>query len=143
VRAVSRALQLAALAVIAAGTSCSSSSAAPSTFTDIYPLIFPQTTKAQCNFCHSLPPNDKSNGNLSMGSDKAAAYAALTSGKTSTSTTCPNKAFIVAGQPDQSLFYVKLTSPQCGGRMPLGGDPLTSAQLDMVKSWIEAGAKDD
>jgi hypothetical protein len=136
-------LRVAALAAMAAGAGCSSSSsAAPSTFTEIYPLIFPQTTKAQCNFCHGLPPNDKSNGNLSMGSDKASAYAALT-GKTSTSTTCPNKAFIVPGQPDQSLFYAKLTSPQCGGRMPLGGDPLTSAQLDMVKSWIEAGAKDD
>ncbi len=123
----------------------SSSSAAPAgaTFSDIYPLIFPVTTKAQCNFCHGLPANDKSNGKLSMGMDKATAYAALV-GKTSSSSMCSGKALVVAGQPDSSLFLQKLdTTPPCGGHMPLGGDALPAAQLDMVRTWIAAGAKDD
>ncbi|AKU94871.1 hypothetical protein AKJ09_01535 [Labilithrix luteola] len=105
--------------------------------------MFPLATKGQCNFCHSLPPNEKSNGNLSMGEDKASAYAALV-GKPSASHSCSGGTLVVAGQPDASLFFQKLSaSPACGGRMPLGGDPLTPEQLDMIRSWISAGAKDD
>lgn len=129
------------LAVALAG--CGGGSAAPAaTFTEIYPLIFPRATKAQCTFCHGLPSNDKSNGNLSVGADKASAYASLMA--TSTSSMCGgNQPLIVPGDPDTSLFFLKLTTPPCGGRMPLGGDPLTAEQLAMVRSWIEAGAQDD
>lgn len=139
-------LGTAALLACALGCSGGSSTPAPAgppaTFTQIYPLIFPVTTKAQCNFCHSLPPNDKSNGKLSMGQDKATAYAAIV-GKTSSSSKCGGKPLIVPGQPDQSLFFLKLETPPCGDHMPLGGDPLPADQIDMVRSWIAAGAKDD
>ena len=115
----------------------------PATFTEIYPLIFPREVKAQCNFCHALPANDISNGLLSMGTDQATAYAALV-GVKSTSSKCGGRTLVTPSQPDASLFYQKLgASPPCGGHMPLGGDPLTAEQLDMVKTWIEAGAKND
>lgn len=134
---------LAVVVVGCAGSSQSSSNADPPTFSAIYPLIFPTSTKAQCGFCHGLPPNDKSNGNLSVGADKASAYAALV-GKSSTSTKCGGKPFVVPNQPDNSLFYQKLTStPPCGDHMPLGGDSLSSDQLNQIRSWIELGAKDD
>lgn len=126
---------------------CSATESAPAsgppTFSAIYPLIFPVNTKAQCSFCHGLPPNEKSNGQLSVGSDKASAYAALV-GKSSTSVKCGGKPFVVPNQPENSLFYLKMTaSPPCGDHMPLGGDPLTSDQLNQVRTWIELGAKDD
>jgi hypothetical protein len=119
--------------------------AAPATFSQIYPLFFPLTTRGQCNYCHSLPPNDRSNGKLSMGEDRATAYAALVD-KTSSSSTCggDGAALIVPGDPAASLFYQKLLpEPACGGPMPLGGSPLPADQLEMVRSWIAAGAHDD
>lgn len=112
------------------------------TFTAIYPLMFPRSTKGQCNLCHSLPPNQKSNGKLSVGADRAAAYAALV-GTTSTSLDCSGKAYLVPGKPDESLLLTKLASPSCGDRMPLGGEPLPEDQLRMIRSWIAAGAQDN
>jgi hypothetical protein len=146
------ALTLRSIAIIAAllSTSCSSSSSdlaasagRPGKFSEIYPLIFPATTRAQCNFCHSLPPNLKSNGKLSMGMDKATAYQALV-GKSSLSTNCAGRTLVVPGEPDSSLFLQKVTaSPPCGDHMPLGGDPLPVDQVEMIRSWIAAGAMDD
>jgi mono/diheme cytochrome c family protein len=130
----------------AAALSCSSatSSTTPITasFSEIYPQIFPVTTKAQCSFCHGLPPNEKSNGNLSTGADSASAYAALV-GTSSTSAKCSGKPYVVPGKPDESLLILKLTTPPCGDRMPLGGDPLSSEQIASIRAWISAGAKDD
>ena len=119
----------------------STSSAPEATFTEIYTALWPITTRAQCNFCHGLPPNQTSNGLLSMGSDQATAYAALMA--TSTSTACGGKKYVVPGDPDSSLLVSKLSTPTCGNRMPLGGTELTADQLDQVRSWIEAGAKDN
>ena len=115
----------------------------PATFTEIYPLMFPVETRPQCNFCHSLPPNDTSNGMLSMGADQATAYSALMDN--SMGSMCGDTMPLVEpGNPQGSLFYLKLTAaPPCGDRMPLGGTPLTADLLDKVDSWITAGAQDD
>ena len=124
-------------------SNAASASAAPGTFTEIYPLLFPVTAKPQCNFCHGLPANDRSNGSLSVGMDKATAYAALV-GKVSSSSQCGGKTLVSPGNPEASLLYQKLTTtPPCGGHMPLGGDALPSDELEMVRSWIASGAKDD
>ena len=115
----------------------------PSTFTEVYDAFFPVETLSQCNKCHSNPPNDISNGNLSMGADQATAYAALID-RTSTSSNCGGERFVVAGDPDASLFYVKTQgTPACGGRMPLGGNALSDEQRQMIRTWIENGAQDD
>ena len=136
------------LLAIAAALGCSSSSAPagePATFSAIYPLLFPETTNARCNICHSLPATNTNNGSLVMGTDKVAAYAALV-GKPSTGSRCAGKGLtlVVPGQPEASLFYQKLSEmPSCGSRMPLGGDLLSDTQREMVRSWIAAGAKND
>ena len=126
-------------------TAADAASAAPAaTFTEIYAALFPLGTSAQCNYCHDRPANDKSDGNLAMGHTQADAYAALV-GHVSTSSKCGNgKALVVPGDPDGSLLYQKMTAtPGCGDRMPQGADPLTDAELAMVRSWIAAGAKND
>ena len=133
--------------VLACLAGCDSASpttpAAPATFTQVYEAMFPVHSKGQCNFCHSLPPNQKSNGMLSMGEDRATAYAALVK-KPSASAGCKAQVLVVPGKPAESLFLAKLEpSPGCGDRMPLGGSVLTSAQLEMVRSWIAAGALDN
>jgi hypothetical protein len=115
----------------------------PATFTEIYDKFFPAETRAQCNQCHSLPPNDISNGNLSMGADKPTAYAALID-VDSTSSRCPDYKLVVAGDPEHSLLYLKTdATPPCAGRMPLGGSGLTDDEREMFRSWIADGAKDN
>lgn len=44
--------------------------------------------------------------------------------------------------PTASFLVDKLesTNPACGGRMPDGGTPFTTCEVDTVKSWIAAGA---
>lgn len=130
-------------------TACSSSSNDSPTQTaklsEIYPAIFPAMTPAKCNFCHSQPPSQVSNGKLHTGDegDVAAAYAALV-GQTSISRDCAGKSLVVPGKPEESLLYTKLTAkPPCGARMPFGGGALPDAQIEMVRSWIAAGASDD
>jgi hypothetical protein len=51
------------------------------------------------------------------------------------------KTLVVAGHPEMSLLFLKLSpNPPCGSRMPLGGTAFTDAQLEMIRSWIAAGA---
>jgi hypothetical protein len=106
-------------------------------------MIFPRTSNAHCDMCHGLPAFDASNGNLSTGMDKTSTYAAL-AGKTSTSSKCGGRAFVVAGHPEMSLLLQKLTpAPPCGLRMPNGGAPLSDVQIEMIRSWITAGAQNN
>lgn len=113
------------------------------TFTQVYEMLFPRVTNAHCDMCHGLPPYDLSNGNLSTGMDKASTYAALV-GKSSTSSMCKGKVFVAPGKPELSLLLQKLLpNPSCGLRMPNGGATLSDVQIELVRSWIAAGAADD
>lgn len=112
-------------------------------FSDIYTMLFPRVTNAHCDMCHGLPGFDQSNGNLSTGMDKASTYQALV-GKPSASSKCAGRVQVVPGHPEQSLLLQKvMPNPPCGLRMPNGGAPLSDAQVEMIRSWIAAGAHDD
>ncbi len=140
--ALARALAV-ALTVAHVGVACAPAVDVPppATFTEIYDRFFPVETLAQCNKCHSNPPNDISNGLLSMGTDPDAAYAALFA-VVSTSSRCGGASLIVAGDPEASLFFTKTAAePGCGGRMPLGGTPFNDDERAMIHSWIAAGAE--
>ena len=133
-----------ALMFVALGPGCDAGDdAPPGTFSEIYDTLFPPTTPARCDFCHSMPASDVSNGNLSTGTDRAAAYAALVDQK-STSSRCAGKPLVVPFHSEQSLLLDKLMAkPSCGDRMPLGGMQLSDAELEVVRSWIDAGAMND
>jgi hypothetical protein len=112
-------------------------------FSEIYPALFPSLTNPRCDSCHVMPASEVSNGKLHMGMDKATAYAALV-GKTAMGKKCIGRPLVTPGQPEQSLLLQKLgPTPPCGSRMPIGGAPISDAQLEMVRSWIAAGAKND
>jgi hypothetical protein len=118
--------------------------ASGATFTEVYAMIFPGPTPARCTFCHAMPASEISNGKLFMGMDQASAYIALV-GKSSTSARCMGMPLVTPGQPEMSLFFKKVSSamPPCGSRMPLGASPLTDPQIELIRSWIAAGAKND
>ena len=44
------------------------------------------------------------------------------------------------GDPDASLLLEKLGAPSCGERMPVGLPKLSSADVELVRKWIEDGA---
>lgn len=51
-------------------------------------------------------------------------------------------------QPDSSYLVHKIQGTQAsvggsGGQMPLGGTPLSQSQVDLIRAWIAAGAKNN
>jgi hypothetical protein len=51
---------------------------------------------------------------------------------------------IIPGNSAQSLLVQKLSaSPPFGEQMPLGGTPLPDASIQLIRTWIDQGAKDN
>lgn len=87
-----------------------------------------------CIGCHSMQAPQ---GQFVMAFASPAAFEAAMLAGTSSTTFCSGRRFVVAGRPDQSLLYLKLTAQfGCGSRMPLGA-PLSTAKTELVKRWIE------
>jgi len=90
-----------------------------------------------------MPASQISNGMFHTGTTRAETYAALMD-RTSVSTACAGRTVVIPGDPDNSLLVLKVAGqPPCGNRMPLGGQVLDAAQIQMIRSWIAAGANDD
>jgi hypothetical protein len=103
------------------------------TFTQVYGVI-----KAQCTPCHAQLAG-VSEGKLDMSAqDKAYTNLVNVPGA---GTQCNGKGTrVVAGKPDQSLLYLKVTNPPCGDKMPQGLPALSKDQTDLISAWITAGA---
>jgi hypothetical protein len=43
--------------------------------------------------------------------------------------------------PDDSVLVKKLRGTTCGSRMPIGGQPFSSAEVACIRTWIADGAK--
>jgi hypothetical protein len=127
----------------AAGSGGSNGGATGATFTQVLALF---GGTPNCQICHALSPSSANGGLQFKPSDKAQAYGALVgpSSAGGSGSQCGGKKYVVAGNPSGSLLYTKLTSsPPCGVRMPMSGVPLTPDQLQIVSSWIMAGALND
>jgi hypothetical protein len=97
---------------------------------------------AGCGACHGGAANPSLNGNFGGLNTKEAAYTALV-GKMAVGAMCTGKTYVVAGQPEMSLLYQKVASaPMCGMRMPPGG-MLAADKVELLKTWIMGGAKND
>lgn len=55
----------------------------------------------------------------------------------------PGAVLVVPGKPESSWLMKKLTSTSPTITMMPPGEALDGARLEMVRSWIAAGAKDD
>lgn len=57
----------------------------------------------------------------------------------------PSLAFVVAGDADASLVFLKISSdsPPVGTRMPFALAPLDDGQIALIRDWINQGALDN
>jgi hypothetical protein len=120
------ALVLLALLVAACGP--------PATLTQVQDEVF--TPSCVFSTCHDASANGGLNLTRGKSYSQLVGIAALGA---------PSKTRVVAGSTAQSYLVEKLTatSPAAGVRMPQGGDPVPAAKLELIRSWIEAGARDD
>lgn len=89
---------------------------------DIQPIF-----AKRCFACHGP---DKGEGGLRL-NQRDTALAELDSG---------NHA-VAPGQPEQSELWRRITAADEAERMPPEGQPLTAAQIELVRQWIAQGAK--
>jgi hypothetical protein len=109
------------------------------TFTEVYAQII--NGAPDCNGCHT-PPDPT--GDLDM-STQAVAYANLVGKPATAAPKCASATQLLVdpGDAAHSLLYLKVTSPPCGSQMPLDGAALTAPQVELIESWINAGALND
>jgi hypothetical protein len=56
---------------------------------------------------------------------------------------CSGRKYVVSGDPNSSLIYLKITNPPpCGSKMPPGGS-LSQSEIDTIKNWILGGAPEN
>lgn len=107
--------------------------AAPARLSQIEATIFTRS----CTFstCHG-DPSPKQELRL-----VAPTYAGLVQ---VAATGAPGRIRVVPGRPDESYLVEKLTrmTPAAGEQMP-PSQPLPAAEIEMIRSWIAAGARDD
>lgn len=114
----------------------------PTTTTATFNQVYNQALKDSCAAtCH----NDDSgmNGGLVMLdiSQQIVAYGNLVG---RASGIYGGETRVIAGNAAGSLLVKKLEGdPTVGARMPAGAAPLSAAQIQLVKDWIAAGAKND
>jgi hypothetical protein len=106
------------------------------TWTEVYAVI-----SSRCMLCHS---GGMPSGGLNM-SSKPLAYQNLVGVAAAGSSCAGMGTRVVASDPDGSLLFRKVSEmmPGCGGRMPLGGPYLSSANVTLIRDWIAAGAMDN
>lgn len=106
----------------------------PSFSKDIAPLL-----KARCAVCHLT---GKEAGNMAL--HPKAAWASLVSRPSSVA------AFMLVkpGKPDQSYVLMKVQGTHIknggsGARMPFAGPSLDPVQIETIRAWIKAGARNN
>src|SRR5947209_3772943 len=100
--------------------------------TQIQPIF---TRNCALSGCHAT---DSASGGMIL--DAGQSYAHLVN--VASSEVAPDKR-VVPGNSAASYIIEKLThtAPRSGDRMPLGGDPLPDDQINLIKTWIDEGAK--
>ena len=106
--------------------------------TDVYERVI----RARCGQCHSDEP---SFGGLAMFPGATTAYNHLVGVPSGSEAgyLCRSSGLlrVQPGAPEQSLLYLKLTTPPCGSKMPPAAFGQVSAeQVEMVRQWIAQGA---
>jgi outer membrane protein assembly factor BamB len=115
------------------------SAPAPATFSSINRDIL---TRCAGPVCHG---GSMAGGSLNVSLATASAVRAALVGMPATGSECASAGIpmVTAGNPDQSLLYLKLLAmPPCGSRMPPTA-ALPAADVERIRTWIASGAADD
>jgi hypothetical protein len=114
------------------GTGNDAGGAAPTvTFTEVYGKVLASCTNCHAGFIGQIDGLDMST--------KATAYKNLVGvGASRCSGT-----LVVPKSAATSVLYEKVTRPSCGSLMPQNAPPLSQAELDLLKNWIDQGALDN
>ena len=110
--------------------------AAPSpTFRQVYAII-----SSNCSPCHTA----EALGDLDMSTRALAFQNLVDKGAAGPACAGNGRVRVVPGNAEESLLVHKLEGTQdCGSRMPRGRMALPTASIDLIKAWIEGGAKND
>jgi hypothetical protein len=103
-------------------------------FDDVYTKVL--SLSCSSGYCHG-----NAAGGWSFSADKAATHAQLVG---PASSQCSGLKRVAPGEPEQSALYLKVRGEfagTCNGdKMPPPNGSLTAEQLEIVRSWIAAGA---
>lgn len=118
-----KAVPIAALGLLPACAGPSAVPEHPHFATDVLPVL-----NTNCAGCHgAIAPT---------GSYSVTSHAGVLGPGTDS---VPN---VIAGRPDSSLIYLRITGAATPP-MPLGGSPLDTVATGTVRNWIADGAQDD
>ncbi|PIS30131.1 MAG: hypothetical protein COT43_02460 [Candidatus Marinimicrobia bacterium CG08_land_8_20_14_0_20_45_22] len=105
------------------------------------------STKYRASYSHDIQPifNTKClscHGNAGQSNLELTSYEKTMSGESN------HGPIVVPGNADGSLLYEAVSKPdneqsKITNRMPLGTDPLTVTQIQLIEDWIIEGAKDN
>ncbi len=104
--------------------------------TDIQPIF-----NANCTTCHRAGGLADISG-IALRLVEGVSYALLVDQPSSQQA---DLTLVVPGDSDASLLFLKVRSgaPPVGSTMPLFGTPLSSANLGLIRDWIDQGAMDN
>lgn len=104
---------------------------------DVQPIF-----SARCTSCHRPGSPTNTIVGIPMVLTAGAAYDAIVERPSSQR---PDLTLVVPGDAQSSLLWLKVSSnnPPVGSTMPLIGPRLTSAELAVVRDWIDQGALDN
>lgn len=106
----------------------------PPTTMSLFQQVQTQVLTPNCTGCHV-----GAGAPQGLRLDAANSYAMLVN---VASTQVPTLLRVKPGDPDNSWLVQKIDGrATVGGRMPLGRNPLPQASIDLVRSWIAAGAQ--
>lgn len=118
-----------------AATPTPDSTGPAATFTDVYDRVL--SIACSSGYCHG-----GGQGGWTFSADRGATYAELVG---TASARCSGLKKVEPGQPERSALYLKLRGNFMGvctgNTMPPTEERATAAQLEIVRSWIAAGAK--
>lgn len=95
----------------------------------------------RCAYCHE-PGGRAYKSGIALDLSDEKAYVSLLDGHSGED---DGLSFVVPGDPDASYLLEKISqdTPAHGKRMPLKDDPLSDDEIELIRQWIAAGAKND
>ncbi|MCU0644958.1 MAG: hypothetical protein MUC94_11945 [bacterium] len=105
----------------------------PSLAADIQPIFNKSCAFANCHDASAAAGLDLSTGK---------SYTNLVN---AVSINNPAKVRVIPNKADSSYLYIKIIGDPGDGtlRMPIGGNPLSANEIQLIKNWIDAGAKNN